>query len=70
MIELKDNEAAIIFSPDGIRTAMPKYEDDDMVPQYILFAIEVFVMITQKQNKIQAVLDEIRDEFAKEENTQ
>lgn len=33
--ELEDNEAAIIFTEDGMKIALPKQENDALVPNYI-----------------------------------
>ena len=54
--ELKDNEAVIIFSREGIHCVILNYEDDDLVSEHVIGAIYIYIMLTHKRDKIQPII--------------
>lgn len=68
MTQLEDNEAAIIFSPEGVRLAIPDGDDNDTVPEYILAATYIYILMTSRGDKLQPFIDEIQEEVENIEN--
>jgi hypothetical protein len=61
-----DNDAAIVFSKDRIELSMPDGDDDSSVPEHILVAVCVYVLINEHQDKIRPLLKDIREQIANE----
>jgi hypothetical protein len=64
MTKLKDDEAAVVFSPNGmVDLRLPDGENDEFVPKHLVAAACIFVLCTTRADKIQPFVDEIQKEI-------
>ena len=46
---VKDAEAAFILGPDGMRTLVPRQNDNDYVPEYVEFVIAIACLYSKDE---------------------
>jgi len=61
---LKDNEAAIIFTEDSMSIALPKQEDEELVPDHVKVCVGLAAL--WKKEDTQAILWQMIDDLYEE----